>query len=272
MRIVVAMTSTAIAGAFTKGPVAQWLALPHDNPDFAVTPDDLALTMERLRATHMAPPRPVLVLAGYRAWRIMVAHTARRLHDLVGGPEDMFEPLAYPHCGDIDRIARLVVRHVEKTWPNREPHRTTEIDVVGVSMGGLVARLAAQLPLEDGQKRLRIARLFTLGTPHNGAILAGKIALDRAAKDMKPGSAFLDRLNSGLPSAKYELVCYARLNDRWVGATRCAPPGREPHWVSGTRMFSHATITTDERILADIALRIRGEAPISRKATRPPMD
>lgn len=266
------MSNSAIAGAFAAGPVAKWLALPHDNPDFAISPDDLALAIERLRATPMAPPRPVLVLAGYRAWQIMVAHTARRLHDLVGGPADMFAPLAYPHCGDIERIARLVVRHVEKIWPNREPHRTTEIDVVGVSMGGLVARLAAQLPLEDGQKRLRINRLFTLGTPHNGAILAGKIALDRAAKDMKPGSPFLDRLNSTLQTAKYELVCYARLNDRWVGATRCAPPGRDPYWVSGTRVFSHVTITSDERLLADIALRIRGETPIARKASRPPMD
>ncbi len=266
------MSSTVHVGALVPGRLAQWLALPHDNPDFAVTPDELALTIERLRATPMAPPRPVLVLAGYRAWRIMVSQVARRMHELVGGPADMFEPLAYPHCGDLDRIARLVVRHVERTWPNPEPHRTTEIDVIGVSMGGLVARLAAQLPLEDGQKRLRVARLFTLGTPHNGAILAGKVALDRAAKDMRPGSAFLDRLNAALPTARYELVCYARLNDRWVGATRSAPPGREPIWVSGTRVFSHVTITTDDRILADVALRLRGETPLARRASRPPMD
>lgn len=266
------MSYTATAGAFAVGPLPRWLALPHDNPDFAISQDDLTLAMERMRATPMAPPRPVLILAGYRAWQFMAAHTTRRLHGLVGGPADMFAPLAYPRCGDIERIARRVVRHVERTWPNREPHRTTEIDVMGVSMGGLVARLAAQLPLEDGQKRLRINRLFTLGTPHNGAILASKIALDRAAKDMKPGSPFLDRLNSTLPTAKYELICYARLNDRWVGATRCAPPGRESYWVSGTRVLSHAAITSDDRIIADVALRIRGEAPIARKPTRPPMD
>lgn len=266
------MTASAIASTFTSGPVARWLDLPRENPDFPVTPDELALEVDRMRATPALPQRPVLVLSGYHAPRMMVTRFARELHALTGGPIERFHAIGYPFATDIDAFARRVVREVDRVWPHSEPHRTVEMDVVGVSMGGLVARVAAQLPLENGQKRLRIARLFTLATPHNGALLAERIRIDRAARDMRPGSPFLERLNSGLPTAKYELTCYARLNDRWVGATRTAPPGREPIWVSGLKVFSHSTITTDPRLLADIALRLRNERPLSRRASKPPCD
>lgn len=266
------MTASAIASTFTSGPVARWLDLPRENPDFAVSPDDLALEFDRMRSMPVLPQRPVLVLSGYHAPSMMVTRLARSLHAIIGGPPERFHAIAYPFATDIDAIARRVVRQIDRVWPNPEPHRTTEVDVIGVSMGGLVARVCAQLPLENGQKRLRIARLFTLATPHSGALLADRLRIDKAARDMRPGSPFLERLNAGLPTAKYELTCYARLNDRWVGASRAAPPGREPIWVSGLKHLSHSTITTDPRLLADIALRLRNERPLARRASKPPVD
>ena len=261
--------------------------LPCDNPDFPCTHEFAAMEMERMRATPVVPRRPVVVLAGYHAWKFTVGLLARRLHGMVGGPEGMYVSMAYPLSGDIEAIARRVVREVDARFPAERGvggaggaggagvHAMTEVDVVGVSMGGLVARAAASLPLVDGQKRLRIARLFTLATPHRGAALAERVGVlrpDSAARCMRPGSEFLERLNAGLASAKYELVCYARLNDTWVGASRTAPPGREPIWVSGTRVLSHITITQDARIAVDIARRLRGEEPLAVKGTRPPRD
>ena len=278
------MPTSALTTALGPALFGRFLDAPAHNPDFPLTHAQAALEFERMRATPPPQPlaRPVLVLAGYHAWRLMVMSTARTLASLVGGPgggagipKDHFHTIAYPFSSNLDSIARRVVRDVERMWPQGggEPHRTAEIDVVGVSMGGLVARLAAQLPLVDGQKRLRIVRLFTLGTPHRGALLSDRlpdVLSDRAARDMRTGSPMLTRLNASLPTARYDLTCYARLNDRWCGATRCAPPGREPNWVSGLRFMSHTTITADTRILADIARRLRGEEPIARRCVTPP--
>ena len=70
--------------------------------------------------------------------------------------------------------------------------------------------------LEAG-RRLKIVRLFTLGTPHGGAKLAEVARPDAAARDMRAGSAFLTALDRSLAGASYELVCYTRLRDTWVG-------------------------------------------------------
>jgi hypothetical protein len=272
------MTTSALSIAMNPSPgslLGRWLAAPVENPDFPLTHAQAVLELERMRATPVAPKRPLLVLAGYHAWRVMVASTARTMRSLVGGGPEEYHAMAYPFSSDIEGMAKAVVREVGRVWPHDEPHRTAEIDVIGVSMGGIVARIAAQLPLVDGQKRLRIVRLFTLATPHQGALLAERLpsfARDRAARDLHPQSRFLERLNASLPTARYELTCYARLNDKWVGATRTAPPGREPVWVSGLRFMSHTTIAADTRILADIARRLRGEEPLARRGSTPPTD
>jgi len=246
-------------------------AAPLHNPDFPVRAEEVELDLERMRATPVTPRRPLLVLAGYHAWSLTVGAYARTFHSLVGGPREMFHAMAYPLGTDIQAMSRRVVDEVERRWPHAQAHRTTEIDVIGVSMGGIVARTAAH-DWDDSRKRLRIARLFTLATPHRGALLAERFKLDRAARDLHPESDFLRTLNRSLATAKYDLTCYARLGDKWVGATRAAPPGREPIWVSGLRFMSHTTITSDKRILADIARRLRGEDPLAKQASAPPRD
>ena len=80
------------------------------------------------------------------------------------------------------------------------------------------------------------------------------------------------RLDDALPGAGYELVCYAHTNDAIVGARNTAPPGVEPIWTQGTLVFSHSTARFDRRILADIALRLRGEKPLSLRGSVPPGD
>ena len=68
---------------------------------------------------------------------------------------------------DFDACRRRLVEQVDKAFPTDDPYRTTEVDVIAVSMGGIVARYAA-LPAAPGEHRrqLRIARLFTISSPH----------------------------------------------------------------------------------------------------------
>ncbi|MFC1766418.1 esterase/lipase family protein [Planctomycetota bacterium] len=51
-----------------------------------------------------------------------------------------------------------------------DPNQTVQADVIAHSMGGLVSRYAAmEVP---GKPRLRIAHLFTIATPHQGALIS----------------------------------------------------------------------------------------------------
>jgi len=64
------------------------------------------------------------------------------------------------------------------------------VNLVGYSMGGLVIREAfRQSP------GLKIRRVALLNSPHNGSVAAFLMPLS-ACRDMRPGSAFLKRLNS----------------------------------------------------------------------------
>jgi hypothetical protein len=255
--------------------LARWLDVRTPNPAFALSIDEAAREAVRMRADPRPLARPVVVIGGYRAWTIASTSLASRLCAMTCHDPTMFAGMAYPWSTDFSKIAARVCALVERRWPSADPHGkdTREVDVVGVSMGGLVARAAAAgLAQPHTNRRLRIGRLFTLGTPHRGAKLAELARPDAAARDMRPGSPFLTTLDGDLANASYELVCYTRLRDTWVGASRTAPPGHRPHWVSGWRVLSHVTISMDTRILVDIARRLRREPPMTGQPGPPPHD
>lgn len=251
--------------------------IPIENPAFPLSMVDAQDELLRMRESTVPLERPVVILAGYRSWPMLVQGVRYRLFPVTSGNGDDFLPVSYMFGGDIEKIAGLVTRRIDERWPSGSSDETIEVDVIGVSMGGLVARVAS-LPLGDlpggeetRSKRLRINTLYTMGTPHQGAILAERVAPDTAARSMKPGSEFMEYLNAQLEQHEFEIVPYAHLNDTWVGATNSAPPGQEPIWTGGTRVMSHFSITTDDRIMADLARRLRGEQPWGSPST-PPRD
>jgi pimeloyl-ACP methyl ester carboxylesterase len=238
----------------------------YQNPDFPIPPGGLRAEVARMLGLPVVAPRPIITLSGWRALRFPAQLLASRLRRLVGNAETL--AVSFTLVGSIEAAAAKVVERVSRRFPGGNGGETVEVDVVGTSMGGLVARLAA-IP-EGGRPRLRIARLFTLGTPHRGAAIAQRIAVDESSRSMRSGSELLRRLDAALPGAGFELICYARLRDRWVDARNTAPVGREPFWVPGPLLLSHHTITNDRLIVCDIARRIRGEAPFATRATPPP--
>lgn len=242
---------------------------------FTVSAADAREDMSRMRGEPVELERPVVVLAGYRAFPTLVSQVVWRLYPITSGDQDDYLPIAYTFQTDIEAIAAMVTERVEATWPSDDPSRTVEVDVIGVSMGGLVARTAA-LPVgglpsghETRSKQLRIGTLYSMGSPHGGAKLAERIAPDKAARDMIPGSPFLTALDAAFEDRDYGVVPYAVLNDTWVGATNAAPPEHLPVWTPGTHAFSHFMITRDMRIMADVARRLRGEAPLGLPAAVP---
>jgi pimeloyl-ACP methyl ester carboxylesterase len=89
--------------------------------------------------------------------------------------------------GDIRDLAMRVYRELEDQG-------VQQCDVVGYSMGGLVAAYLAKC-LDQGR---RIRRVVTLGTPHRGvpflADWRGRLARWRSAEQMRAGSALLEQL------------------------------------------------------------------------------
>lgn len=245
-----------------------------DAPRAALDPSraEVMAEVSRMRADPKPLARPVVVLAGYRAWSIMPRSVAATLAELTTGRpwREDFLALAYPWSTRLEAIAGRVADAADRRWPGQR------VDVVAVSMGGLVARAAAAGMTRDGG-RLRIERLMTLATPHRGARLAAWLRPDAAVRAMRPGSALLSQLDDRLAADRargmgYELVCYTRLRDAWVGASRTSPAGVSVAWVHGWRLLSHLTVSSDLRILTDIARRLRGEEPWARCDAGVPRD
>lgn len=236
------------------------------NPSFPVTKADALADQERMIADPVPLERPVVIIGGYRSPDFNVNTMRSMLAEMTTGDEAMFTRKYTMLRGDIEQVAVELVEQVEREFPKAGfEGETVEVDVVGLSMGGLVARYAADRLAETypGDLKLRINRLFTISTPHRGAVLAERVPLieDRAVSDMVRRSLFLTKLDEAY-TGDYEIIPYTRLGDGVVGAVNTAPPGRTAIWVSAPVIGgSHLSVNEDIRILTDIARRLRGEEP-----------
>ena len=248
--------------------------IPISNPAYAVDDDWITDDLQRMRDNPTGLQRPLIVLSGYRSPVHNARDLAGSLVELTGADTGRVVHIAYQHASTIEDPAQRVIDLVDETFPSDDPIWTTEVDIAAISMGGLVARVASEDPSfrgKPGGRRLSIANLYTVGTPHNGANLAQVFQVDPASTDMRPGSRFLAGLNGRKDYERYNLVPYAALQDRLVGATRCAPPGMDPIWTPGRAFGTHFLLVYEDRILADLARRLRGEEPIAAPSP-PPRD
>lgn len=229
----------------------------------------------RLRDHPCPLERPVAVLGGWRTPHISARALADRLCALTSGNRTDFVALSFLRASRVEEAAGRAAREIERAFGAGKDDRTREVDVVGVSMGGLVGRtVEAGLFGRWGEraKRVRVRRLFTLATPHRGARLARLAAPDGAARSMRPGSPFLERLDEALRASEMLVIPYARTRDGMVGATNAAPWGMDPLWLEGPRVMSHLTITQEWRFVIDVARRLRGEEGWVRSTGPAPRD
>jgi pimeloyl-ACP methyl ester carboxylesterase len=257
MRPVVPLLAAALClSGCTTGPV---------NPSFNISMSDARADLKRMRDDVRPAQRPIVVIGGYADPGVVSLAVTRRLRCCF--KDDLriisFQPAAIL---SMDGARDRLIDKVQSELPSTDPNATTEVDVVAVSMGGLIARHAA-LP-RDGQRRLRIVNLYTLASPHRGAQTAVVPSFEPRVTDMRAGSEFLTRLDSA--PRDYTLVPYGRLGDFIVGVQNTAPPGETTRWVP-TPAFqaAHIQVYSDERILADIVRRMRGETPFSTDPAAP---
>ncbi|MDX2170732.1 MAG: hypothetical protein SF182_26920 [Deltaproteobacteria bacterium] len=249
------------------------------NPSFPLTVDAARRALRQMDAQPRRPARPVVVIGGIFDSQAHVERLAARLRQLTA--EDAAVVAVEVRSAPSFDAA---LRNLHAALRTGLPHQPPEVDVVAVSMGGLVARYAAMDPAHrrrvepDARAQqppaLRIRRLFTLATPHRGAIAAWLPLPQARVRDMRAGSHFLGGLDADLARQRargLELYPYVRRGDAVVGAAATAPPGEHPIWLANQPFqFAHGSIDADERILADLARRLRGEPPFS-TAPRTPL-
>ena len=238
------------------------------NPSFPLTLSEARLALREMEKNPKTPVRPIVVVGGIYDPGIASSAVVRRIRRVVDD-EKLIISISFFGCSTFDQCRTRVMEKVQEAFPSEDPDLTTAVDVIALSMGGLVARHAADVKAEAG-RRLQIRRLFTISTPHRGAKLAWLFTFDSRIKDMRKDSPFLNKLDMAWKDADYGIYPYTRLGDAIVGPANTALTGRTPWWVANIPgSFSHLLSMFDQRFLADIARRLRSETPFAHDPPAP---
>ncbi|MDG9681692.1 alpha/beta fold hydrolase [Streptomyces sp. DH18] len=112
------------------------------------------------------------------------------------------ESLNYsPLTRDIRAAADLLGLHVEEICA-RTGH--SRVDIVGHSLGGLIARYYVQRL--GGDRRVRT--LVTLGTPHGGTAVAPGAGIHPIVRQMRGGSSVIEELRAPAPGCRTRFVSF----------------------------------------------------------------
>lgn len=220
------------------------------NPSFDISRNDAIARMRAIANDRRRLDRPLLVLGGFLDLGLGPFGVARTLRKVVDGEVIAMQ---FADCLTFDACRRRVLKRVGPA----------EVDVIGQSMGGLIALLSA-----IGESPLRIKRLFTVASPLRGSLMAGLTPLNvwPLQKHMRSDAATYATLAANRPA--FPVFSYARLGDLTVGTANASLPGEPVRWLANLWPEpAHVGALSDVRILLDIVLRLRGDAPI---ATDPP--
>ncbi|MFD5334763.1 esterase/lipase family protein [Streptomyces hawaiiensis] len=168
------------------------------------------ITQER-RAPAPAPPAdgaaqlptqakpPVVLLHGFIDNRSVFVLLRR---SLAQHGRQQIESLNYsPLTCDIRAAAELLGRHIEEICERTGADR---VDVVGHSLGGLIARYYVQRLGGD----TRVRTLVTLGTPHSGTRVMPVANAHPIVRQMRPGSPVLEELTLPAPDCRTHFVSF----------------------------------------------------------------
>lgn len=142
---------------------------------------------------------PVVLLHGFIDNRSVFVLLRR---SLAQHGRQQIESLNYsPLTCDIRTAAELLGRHIEEVC---ERTGSRQVDVVGHSLGGLIARYYVQCLGGD----LRVRTLVTLGTPHAGTSVVPLANAHPIVRQMRPGSAVLEELTRPAPGCRTHFVSF----------------------------------------------------------------
>ncbi|MFE0693446.1 esterase/lipase family protein [Streptomyces sp. NPDC058869] len=159
-----------------------------------------AATTGHPATTAAAPPSPppVVLLHGFIDNRSAFVVLRRALTRYGRRPESLnYSPLTR----DVRTAAALLGRHVEEICARTGHGR---VDVVGHSLGGLIARYYVQRL--GGDRRVRT--LVTLGTPHGGTAVAPGAGIHPIVRQMRGHSSVIEELRGPAPGCRTRFVSF----------------------------------------------------------------
>lgn len=169
-------------------------------------------------------PRPVVLLHGFastpRTLALLARHVRNRLKRPVLRPDLGFG------WGDVTDAAKRVDSAIAAAGFD-------EVDVIGHSLGGLVA---SEL-LKNVDRGVRVRRVITLGTPHAGVSVARYAAMatlgfSPAMRQLVPGSKFLTALAERPVPAGSELIAITGGTDTLVPErSSCIATAARQRWL-----------------------------------------
>ena len=145
------------------------------------------------------PGPPVVLLHGFIDNRSVFVLLRR---NLARNGRQRVESLNYsPLTCDIRIAAELLGRHIEEIC---ERTGSRQVDIVGHSLGGLIARYYVQCLGGD----LRVRTLVTLGTPHSGTRAVPLASAHPIVRQMRPGSEVIEELTRPAPGCRTRFVSF----------------------------------------------------------------
>jgi hypothetical protein len=230
------------------------------NPSFSLSDSEAQSALKQMRVEPKPLSRPLVLLGGFADFGIGTALMENRVKPLFDRPDLLI--ITFGDCTSFEQCRQRVIETIDRRFPNqRNLDRTAEVDVIGQSMGGLIALYSA-VDLKDGSSRLNARRIFTLSSPLQGAKLAinAPLTLTNMHRDLRPDSPLYRKLTQ--MQFDGDLFSYTGLNDNIVGEQFASAPGRGVWWVDTPAIGSaHLRGIMDDRVLADVARRLRGETP-----------
>ena len=157
-----------------------------------------------------------------------------------------------PLLSDVARGAADLGRHAERI---RERSGYERVHVVGHSLGGLLARYHVQ---RQGGDR-HIDSLVTLGTPHQGSLLAHLLPTP-LVRQLRPGSAVLRELAEPAPGVRTSITAvYSDLDQVVVptSAGRCDHPDLRARNVL-VRGVGHMSLPFHRGVVDEVAAILAG--------------
>ncbi|MDN0195221.1 alpha/beta fold hydrolase [Streptomyces sp. S.PNR 29] len=167
------------------------------SPDLLESPDS-PHPADTARLPAQAKP-PVVLLHGFIDNRSVFVLLRR---SLAQHGRQQIESLNYsPLTCDIRTAAELLGRHIEEMC---ERTGYEQVDVVGHSLGGLIARYYVQRLGGDA----RVRTLVTLGTPHAGTRVAPLANAHPIVRQMRPDSPVIEELTQPAPGCRTQFVSF----------------------------------------------------------------
>ncbi|HEY0254853.1 MAG TPA: alpha/beta fold hydrolase [Kofleriaceae bacterium] len=189
-------------------------------------------------------PRPIILLHGYGMNRANFYVLATRLRAAGLGPVFGFE---YWTLGRVAAGARQLGWFVDEV---REKTGAAEVDIVGHSMGGVVARYYVTFAGGDPYVR----RLITLGSPHAGTDL-GKLGFGHPGRELVLGSKLVTRL------AATPVPAHAKVTTILSHADALVPASGQPEIAGAERIvyddLGHVSLMISRRVARDVIDRLR---------------